>query len=93
MCRVHTLGHARPGPFPPEAERVERSGVHKAQVSDDKSRGWPGLICLGQIKGRHRLGFEEWMQLDLFYIDHWSLKLDFLIICRTVATVPGGTGV
>ena len=53
----------------------------------------PGLTCLWQIKGRHRLGFDEWMELDLFYIDNWSLKLDFLIMCRTVATVLAGTGV
>ena len=53
----------------------------------------PGLTCLWQIKGRHRIGFEEWMNLDLFYIDHWSLRLDFLIICRTLAVVLGGTGV
>jgi exopolysaccharide biosynthesis polyprenyl glycosylphosphotransferase len=53
----------------------------------------PGLTCLWQVKGRHRIGFDEWMNLDLFYIDHWSLKLDFLIICRTVAVVLGGTGV
>lgn len=52
----------------------------------------PGLTCLWQIKGRHRIGFEEWMKLDLFYIDNWSLRLDFLILSRTVTTVLGGTG-
>lgn len=52
----------------------------------------PGLTCLWQIKGRHKIGFEEWMNLDLFYIDNWSLRLDFLILCRTVTTVIGGTG-
>lgn len=52
----------------------------------------PGLTCLWQIKGRHRIGFEEWMRLDLYYIDHWSLTLDFLIFCRTIPTVLGGTG-
>jgi exopolysaccharide biosynthesis polyprenyl glycosylphosphotransferase len=52
----------------------------------------PGLTCLWQIKGRHRIGFEEWMRLDLYYIDNWSLRLDFLILCRTISTVLGGTG-
>ncbi len=52
----------------------------------------PGLTCLWQIRGRHRIGFTQWMQLDLFYIDHWSLRLDFRIFCRTFATVLGGTG-
>lgn len=52
----------------------------------------PGLTCLWQIKGRHRIGFDEWMKLDLFYIDHWSLKLDFLILFRTVSAVLSGSG-
>ena len=52
----------------------------------------PGLTCIWQIKGRHRIGFAEWMQLDLFYIDHWSLRLDFLILCRTISTVLSGSG-
>ncbi|MFQ5410967.1 MAG: sugar transferase [Phycisphaerae bacterium] len=52
----------------------------------------PGLTCIWQIKGRHHIGFKEWMKLDLFYIDHWSLKLDFLILCRTLPTVLRGTG-
>lgn len=52
----------------------------------------PGLTCIWQVKGRHRIGFEEWMTLDLFYIDHWSLKLDFLILCRTISAVLSGSG-
>jgi exopolysaccharide biosynthesis polyprenyl glycosylphosphotransferase len=52
----------------------------------------PGLTCLWQIKGRHKISFEEWMRLDLSYIDNWSLKLDFRILCRTVLVVLGGTG-
>lgn len=52
----------------------------------------PGLTCIWQVKGRHRIGFEEWMKLDLFYIDHWSLKLDFLILCRTISAVLSGSG-
>jgi len=52
----------------------------------------PGLTCLWQIKGRHRISFEEWMRLDLYYIDNWSLRLDFLILSRTISTVLGGTG-
>jgi exopolysaccharide biosynthesis polyprenyl glycosylphosphotransferase len=52
----------------------------------------PGLTCLWQIRGRHRIGFDEWMQLDLFYIDHWSLRLDFRILFRTISTVLSGSG-
>ncbi|MFO0974471.1 MAG: sugar transferase [Phycisphaerae bacterium] len=52
----------------------------------------PGLTCLWQIRGRHRVPFDEWMRLDLEYIDHWSLGLDLRIMCRTIVTVLSGTG-
>jgi len=44
----------------------------------------PGLTCLWQVSGRSNLSFEQWMQLDLEYIDHWSLKLDASILLRTI---------
>ena len=52
----------------------------------------PGLTCLWQANGRHQIGFDHWMELDLQYIDHWSLKLDFEIIMKTIPTVLRGTG-
>ena len=52
----------------------------------------PGLTCLWQIKGRHRIGFEEWMRLDLRYIDTWSLWLDLKILLRTIPAVLSGRG-
>ncbi len=52
----------------------------------------PGLTCLWQIRGRSELGFEEWMRLDLEYIDRWSLALDLLILVRTVPAVVRGVG-
>jgi exopolysaccharide biosynthesis polyprenyl glycosylphosphotransferase len=52
----------------------------------------PGLTCLWQVSGRSRLGFDEWMRLDLRYIDHWSLGLDFVILLRTIPAVIRGTG-
>jgi exopolysaccharide biosynthesis polyprenyl glycosylphosphotransferase len=47
----------------------------------------PGLTCLWQVSGRSNLSFEEWMQLDLEYIDHWTLGLDCRILLRTVPAV------
>jgi exopolysaccharide biosynthesis polyprenyl glycosylphosphotransferase len=52
----------------------------------------PGLTCLWQISGRSHLSFDEWINLDLRYIDGWSLALDFLILLRTVPVVLRGTG-
>ncbi|HKP38083.1 MAG TPA: sugar transferase [Pyrinomonadaceae bacterium] len=47
----------------------------------------PGLTCLWQISGRSNLSFEQWMQLDLEYIDHWSLGLDASILIRTIPAI------
>lgn len=47
----------------------------------------PGLTCLWQISGRSNMVFDEWMKLDLAYIDAWSLGLDFLILIRTIPAV------
>lgn len=54
----------------------------------------PGLTCYWQTtKNRNKLGFNEWMNLDMDYIDNWSLWEDFKIMLRTVPAVIRGTGV
>ena len=52
----------------------------------------PGLTCLWQISGRNELTFEEWMRLDLEYIDNWSLWLDLKIALKTIPAVLMGRG-
>ncbi len=52
----------------------------------------PGITCLWQINGRNSIPFEKWMQLDLEYIDMWSLRLDFEILLRTIPAVLKGSG-
>ena len=52
----------------------------------------PGLTCLWQISGRNQLDFDEWLRLDLEYIDGWTLTRDFLILLRTIPVVIRGTG-
>jgi exopolysaccharide biosynthesis polyprenyl glycosylphosphotransferase len=47
----------------------------------------PGLTGLWQVSGRNQVDFDEWMQLDLEYIDSWSLWLDIKIILKTVPVV------
>jgi exopolysaccharide biosynthesis polyprenyl glycosylphosphotransferase len=52
----------------------------------------PGVTCLWQISGRSHLTFDDWVTLDLKYIDRWSLALDLRILLRTIPAVLRGTG-
>ena len=53
----------------------------------------PGLTCLWQISGRNEVkSFEDWVRLDLKYIDTWSFWLDVKILLRTIPVVLLGTG-
>ncbi len=52
----------------------------------------PGLTGLWQSSGRHEISFDDWMRLDLAYIDNWSLLLDLKILLRTVPAVWSGAG-
>ena len=52
----------------------------------------PGVTCLWQIGGRSSISFEQWMELDLQYIDRWSLLLDFKILLKTIPAVLKGSG-
>jgi len=67
-------------PIPGEVELYERWQRRRLSMK-------PGLTCLWQVNGRSQIGFDEWMRLDLAYIDNWSLKLDFIILLRTVPAV------
>jgi exopolysaccharide biosynthesis polyprenyl glycosylphosphotransferase len=52
----------------------------------------PGLTCLWQIAGRSNISFDRWIELDLQYIDNWSLQMDLKILAMTVPAVLRGTG-
>ena len=52
----------------------------------------PGITCLWQVNGRSAIPFEQWMLLDLQYMDEWSLWLDFKILAKTVPAVLKGSG-
>jgi exopolysaccharide biosynthesis polyprenyl glycosylphosphotransferase len=52
----------------------------------------PGITCLWQIGGRSGISFEKWMELDLQYIDKWSLWLDLEILLKTIPAVLKGSG-
>jgi exopolysaccharide biosynthesis polyprenyl glycosylphosphotransferase len=76
------------GPRPPLPEEVEKyEGWQRRRL-----RMPPGLTCLWALEGRSRLSFRRWMELDLEYIDHWSLGLDCKIALKTVPIVLLGRG-
>jgi exopolysaccharide biosynthesis polyprenyl glycosylphosphotransferase len=52
----------------------------------------PGLTCFWQVSGRNDIGFDDWVRLDLQYIDTWSLTNDFKILLQTIPAVLRGTG-
>jgi exopolysaccharide biosynthesis polyprenyl glycosylphosphotransferase len=52
----------------------------------------PGITCLWQVNGRSGISFDQWMLLDLQYMDEWSLWLDLKILARTVPAVLRGSG-
>jgi lipopolysaccharide/colanic/teichoic acid biosynthesis glycosyltransferase len=52
----------------------------------------PGITCLWQISGRSGITFDQWMLLDIEYIDRWSLWLDLKILARTIPAVLTGSG-
>ncbi len=72
-------------PLPQEVERYDYSQRRRLSVR-------PGLTCLWQVKGRNKIGFYEWVKLDLEYIDNWSISLDLKIILKTVPAVLKGSG-
>ena len=76
------------GPRPPIPSEVESyEGWQRRRFSVK-----PGLTCLWQVKGRNQIGFRRWMELDLEYIDTWSLALDLKILLLTVPVVVLGRG-
>jgi exopolysaccharide biosynthesis polyprenyl glycosylphosphotransferase len=77
------------GPRPLPIRDVERidSASHKRRFSIK-----PGLTCLWQVNGRSNIGFEDWVRMDLEYIDQWSLALDVMILLKTIPAVFRGPG-
>ena len=52
----------------------------------------PGLTCIWQISGRNQLSYDQWMDLDLQYVDGWSLGLDFKILLKTPGAIFSSRG-
>lgn len=79
-----TLVGPRP-PIPREVEQYEDWMLRRLDVT-------PGLTCIWQISGRSNVSFEQWMRMDLQYIDTCSLRQDISILLRTIPAVLFGKG-
>jgi len=73
-------------PVPNEVKEYERWQLRRLSMK-------PGITCTWQIsESRNDISFEEWMRMDMEYIDNWSLRLDFVIILKTIRTVLRADG-
>lgn len=73
-------------PVPAEVREYERWQLRRLSMK-------PGITCIWQISpNRNDVSFEEWMSMDLEYIDNWSLRLDFVIILKTIRTMLRADG-
>jgi exopolysaccharide biosynthesis polyprenyl glycosylphosphotransferase len=76
------------GPRPPIPEEVENyEGWQRRRLSMK-----PGITGLWQVNGRNTINFDEWMKMDLEYIDNWSIWLDLKILLKTIPVVLFGKG-
>jgi exopolysaccharide biosynthesis polyprenyl glycosylphosphotransferase len=72
-------------PLPSEVQQYRRPHLRRLSVR-------PGITCTWQVSGRSGIGFDRWMELDLSYIDNWSLWHDLKILARTIPAVLTGRG-
>jgi exopolysaccharide biosynthesis polyprenyl glycosylphosphotransferase len=76
------------GPRPPVPQEVAQYDAWQRRRLSVR----PGLTCIWQVSGRNQISFEEWMYLDMQYIDHWSLARDLTLFFRTFPVVISGRG-
>lgn len=76
------------GPRPPIPDEVSHYEISQRRRLSMR----PGLTCIWQVTGRNKIGFDDWVKLDLEYIDTWSLVLDFKLLLKTIPAVLSGRG-
>jgi len=72
-------------PIPSEVKQYERWQRRRLSMK-------PGITCIWQVSGRNNIPFDQWMLMDLQYIDGWSLKMDFIILLKTLKVIVTGDG-
>lgn len=83
------LGHmSLVGPRPPLAHEVAKYEPWQRRRLAVK----PGLTCLWQISGRSEIGFEDWVHMDLWYIQHQNFFVDLMLLVKTPWSVLSRRG-
>jgi exopolysaccharide biosynthesis polyprenyl glycosylphosphotransferase len=72
-------------PLPAEVKQYTREQRRRLTIK-------PGITGPWQVSGRSNIGFDEWVRLDVYYIQNWSLLLDLTILLKTVGVVLGRKG-
>ena len=68
-------------PLPKEVAQYDRWQMRRLAMK-------PGITCIWQVApNRNNISFEDWVKMDMEYIDNWSLTLDFVLILKTVGTI------
>ena len=75
-----------------QVDRLLRDAIRNERWQRRRLSVKPGLTCTLQVSGRSEVDFDRWMELDLHYIDHWSLWHDLSIVLRTIPAVVLGRG-
>jgi lipopolysaccharide/colanic/teichoic acid biosynthesis glycosyltransferase len=76
------------GPRPPLPEEFLHYGAREQRRLEVK----PGITCIWQVSGRSDIDFQTWVDMDIAYIETWTLRLDARLLMRTVAAVLSGRG-
>jgi exopolysaccharide biosynthesis polyprenyl glycosylphosphotransferase len=76
------------GPRPALPEETSRY----AESQRGRLRVKPGVTGLWQVNGRHDLAFEDYVRYDLFYVENWSLTMDFYILAKTIPALLTARG-
>lgn len=88
LCHVWSGKMSLVGPRPHLPDEVAAYGDRERRRLYVK----PGITCIREVSGRSELEFDAWIDLDLRYIDEWSLGLDLKIMAKTIPAVLTGRG-
>lgn len=88
LCNVLIGDMSLVGPRPPLPHEVAEYATFDRRRLSMR----PGITCLWQVGGRNSVDFENWVRLDLEYIDSWSILNDVKIMLRTIPAILRGTG-